>query len=85
MTTKLKSLNDCVTGRDYIEFAQANQWQVERNGSYLDIYDERGQFVTRVPDAGRCLPKETRSTINAALIKAGLLVAALAAVMAWIF
>jgi hypothetical protein len=82
MTTKIKSIDDCVSGRDYIEFAQANEWEMIPNGSYLDIYDGNGKFVTRVPDAARCLPKETRATINAALVKAGLLVALLAAVMA---
>ena len=67
---------DWTSGRDLYQIAQANNWRIEKNGSYFEIYDDDGVLVDRAPDSARCLPKETRSSINAALVKAGLLVAA---------
>lgn len=82
---KIKTEQDCATGRDYFELARANDWQVRKNGSYWEIHDQAGNLVARFPDSNRCLPKESRTAINTALVKAGLLVAALAVVMAWVF
>ena len=82
MSSKIKSINDCASGRDLYEYAQANGWQITKNGSYFEL--EKDGVTVRFPDSARCLPKETRSVISAALVKAGLLVAAVAAVVAWV-
>ena len=76
---KIKDLDDCVSGRDYAEYFQRQGIEVTKNGSYFE-YEQNGVTV-RVPDSARCLPKETRSMINGALIKAGLLVTVLAAIV----
>lgn len=81
---KIKSETDCATGRDYFELARANGWEVKKNGSYWEIHDQAGNLVSRFPDSNRCLPKETRTGINAALVKAGLLAVALLAVLGWV-
>jgi len=81
MSSRLKSIDDCATGRDYLEFAQANEWTVTKNGSYFEI--EKDGVMIRFPDCGRTLPKETRGMINHALLKAGLVLAALVA-LAWV-
>lgn len=79
---RIKSETDCATGRDYFELARANNWEVKKNGSYWEITNpDTGQLIVRFPDSNRCLPKETRSVINAALVKAGLLVALAMAVI----
>jgi hypothetical protein len=82
---KIKSETDCASGRDYFAYAQAQGWDVKKNGSYWEISDPKtGQLITRFPDSARCLPKETRTTINAALVKAGLLVVVVLAVLGWV-
>jgi hypothetical protein len=82
MSSRLKTLDDCATGRDYLEFAQANEWDVQKNGSYFEI--TKDGITIRFPDCARTLPKETRGMINHALLKAGLVLAALAGVVLWI-
>ena len=82
MSSKLKSDTDCVTGRDYLEYARAHGWPIRKNGSYWEI--EENGVIVRIPDTNRCLPKETRGTIHTALVRAGLALAAAAAVLAWV-
>ena len=77
---KIKDLDDCVSGRDYAEYFQRQGIEVTKNGSYFE-YEKDGIYV-RVPDSARCLPKETRSTINSALVKAGLLLVLLVGILA---
>jgi hypothetical protein len=80
--SKLKSIDDCVSGRDYLEFAQREGWEIRKNGSYYEI--EKDGVLVRWPDCARALPKQTRGLINTALVKAGLVVGALLAVVAWV-
>lgn len=80
--TKIKTIEDCRGGLDYLELAEREGWPVTKNGSYWEI--NTGETIVRFPNCNRTLPKQTRQTINSALIKAGLLVVLLAAVMAWI-
>ena len=87
MVTKIKTVDDCTSGRDYLEFAQAHEWDIHKNGSYWEI--EKDGVMIRFPNSGQTLPKETRSVINGALLKAGLLLAVVVAVLvacgaAWI-
>lgn len=81
MTTKIKTVEDCASGMDYLELAQREGWPVRKNGSYYEIH--QGEYIIRVPNKATAMPKETRSMINGALIKAGLLVAAVVAVLWW--
>lgn len=84
MSTKIETITDCTSGRDYLELAQRNEWPIRKNGSYWEIEADNGVMV-RLPDCARALPKETRGLINVALIKAGLVVAVLASiVLAWV-
>ena len=73
--SSLKSIDDCASGRDYLEYAQSQGWAIKKNGSYWEI--EQNGVMIRFPDKGTCLPKETRSVINGALVKAGLVLVAL--------
>lgn len=82
MSSKLKNDEDCVTGRDYLELARAKGWPIRKNGSYWEI--EQDGVIVRIPDTNRCLPKETRGTIHIALVRAGLAIAAVCAVLAWV-
>jgi len=82
MSTKIKTLEDCACGRDYLEFAQANEWDVHKNGSYYEI--EKDGVTIRFPNSAHTLPKETRGMINYAIIKAGLALAGLAALVWWL-
>jgi hypothetical protein len=83
MSSKIKSEDDCGSGRDYLQLAQLNNWPVQKNGSYYEI--EIDGVVVRFPDSARVMPKETRAAINAALVKAGLIVAAVVSlVVAWV-
>lgn len=80
MAKKIKTEQDCISGADYLQLAQQNDWPYTTNGSYIEF--ERDGVIVRVPNSGRCLPKETRSTINTALVRAGLVLAALVGILA---
>jgi len=82
MANRIKTVEDCASGRDYYELAQRNEWPMVKKGSYIEI--DTGEQLIYIPDCARALPKETRGSINAALVKAGLVVGALMAVLVWV-
>lgn len=45
MTTKIKSIDDCASGRDLYEYAQANGWRIIKNGSYFELEKEDRKSV----------------------------------------
>ena len=79
MSTKIKTVDDCTSGMDYLELAQREGWEIRKNGSYWEI--EQNGVMVRFPNKALPLPKETRSVINGALLKAGLLLAVVVAVL----
>lgn len=77
---KIKTLDDCASGRDYVEYAQAHDLPMRKNGSYIEI--EQNGVTVRFPDCDKAMKKEDRSLINWAFIAAGL--AAILAAVAWV-
>ena len=87
MSTKIKTIDDCASGLDYYEYGQAQGWRLTKNGSYWEMSEK--EYYLHFPNCNRTLPKETRRLINATLIKMGLLLAVVVAVLvacgaAWI-
>lgn len=83
MSSKIKTLDDCACGRDYWQYMMDHDIKPEKNGSYYEFYDQASGVYIRFPNCAKTMPKETRSAINAAFVKAGLVLAALVA-LAWV-
>lgn len=81
MSSRLKTLDDCACGRDYWQYMTEHDIEPTKNGSYYEFYDQASGVYIRFPDCSKTMPKETRGAINAAFIKAGLVLAALVALV----